>query len=58
MLVGAGRSFLSELARGRRVVPVGRPAQSELGGPYLRHPSHGGAAAFRAGLVALLRQNG
>jgi hypothetical protein len=46
--------FLAELAAGRRPIAVGRLAQRRLGGPYVRHPSHGGAAAFRAGLVAAL----
>jgi uracil-DNA glycosylase len=46
--------FLSELARGRRIVAVGRLAHARLGGPYVRHPSHGGASAFRSGLVAAL----
>ena len=46
--------FLAELARGRRVLAVGRLAHSRLGGPYVRHPSHGGAFAFRCGLVAAL----
>ncbi|HEU4450545.1 MAG TPA: uracil-DNA glycosylase [Gaiellaceae bacterium] len=46
-----GAAFLSELARGRRVLAVGRVAHRLLGGPYVRHPSHGGAAAFRRGLV-------
>jgi len=36
------------------VVAVGRVAHEALGGPYLRHPSHGGAAEFRRGLEALL----
>lgn len=49
--VAAGRPFLDELARGRRVIPVGRLAHAALGGLYVRHPSHGGAAAFRAGLL-------
>jgi uracil-DNA glycosylase len=46
-----GARFLAELARGRRVVAVGRIAQRLLGAPYVRHPSHGGAAAFRDGLL-------
>lgn len=46
--------FLDELARGRRVIPVGRLAHERLGGTYVRHPSHGGAAAFRYGLVTAL----
>jgi uracil-DNA glycosylase len=49
--IAAGHPFLSELARGRRVVPVGRLAHAALGGAYVRHPSHGGAAAFAAGLA-------
>jgi uracil-DNA glycosylase len=49
--IAAARPFLAELARGRRVIPVGRRAQGELGGEYVRHPSHGGGAAFRAGLL-------
>lgn len=49
--IEAGTPFLEELARGRTPVPVGRLAHAVLGGRYLRHPSHGGAAAFRAGLV-------
>jgi uracil-DNA glycosylase len=53
--VAASRSFLDALARGRRVVPVGRLAQKALGGRYVRHPSHGGVAAFRAGLMEYVR---
>jgi len=49
--IEASRTFVEELARGRTVVPVGRLAQAELGGPYIRHPARGGAAAFRAGLL-------
>jgi uracil-DNA glycosylase len=45
------RPFLAELMRGRRVVPVGRLAEAELGGTYVRHPSYGGAGAFHAGLL-------
>jgi uracil-DNA glycosylase len=52
--VRAGRPFLLLLADGRRVVPLGRVAQAAVGGPYVRHPAHGGAAAFRAGLLELL----
>jgi hypothetical protein len=48
--IEGGRPFLTELARGRRVVAVGRLAQVVLGAPYVRHPSHGGAAVFREGL--------
>jgi uracil-DNA glycosylase len=43
--------FLLELAAGRRTIPVGRLAHAVLGGSYVRHPSHGGSAAFRAGLL-------
>jgi uracil-DNA glycosylase len=52
--VEAGRPFVHRLARGRRVVPIGRMAHAELGGPYIRHPSHGGAGQFRTALVELL----
>jgi len=53
--VEAARPFLAELSRGRRVIPLGRVAHAVTGGTYVRHPSHGGAAAFRAGLVESLR---
>jgi uracil-DNA glycosylase len=49
--VAAGVPFTLELARGRRVLAVGRCAEAALGAPYVRHPSHGGAAEFRAGLL-------
>jgi uracil-DNA glycosylase len=52
--VEAGRPFLRRLAAGRSVVPIGRLAQAELGGPYVRHPSHGGAREFRAAMVQWL----
>jgi uracil-DNA glycosylase len=52
--VEAGLPFVRDLARGREVVPVGRVAHAALGGRYLRHPSHGGAAEFRRGLRAAL----
>jgi uracil-DNA glycosylase family 4 len=48
--VRAGLPFLRELARGRQTIAVGRLAQSILGDPYVRHPSHGGAGAFAAGI--------
>jgi hypothetical protein len=47
--------FLREILRGRRAVAVGRLAHRALGAPYVRHPSHGGAAAFRAGLLLSIR---
>ena len=54
--IAAGRLFADELAAGRRVVAVGRLAHAALGGEHVRHPSHGGAAAFRAGLRAILQR--
>jgi uracil-DNA glycosylase family 4 len=48
--VAAARPFLAELSSGRCVVAVGRLAAETLDAPYLRHPSHGGAAAFADGL--------
>jgi hypothetical protein len=50
--IEASRGFLQELAHGRGVVAVGRIASAVTGAPYVRHPSHGGAASFRAGLAA------
>ena len=47
-------AFVAHLARGRRVIAVGRHAERALGGPYVRHPSHGGASAFRDTLAACL----
>lgn len=52
--VAAGLPFLRRLADGRRAVPVGRLAHEAVGGAYVRHPSHGGAAAFREGLARAL----
>ena len=49
--VAAGLRFARELARGRRVVAVGRLAEAVTRATYVRHPSHGGAADFRAGLL-------
>ncbi|HEY1377301.1 MAG TPA: uracil-DNA glycosylase, partial [Gemmataceae bacterium] len=48
--VEEGLPFLRQLARGRRVLAIGRLAEAVLGAPYVRHPSHGGACAFAAGL--------
>ena len=50
--IEAGRPFARELARGRRVLAVGRIAEAALGAPYVRHPSHGGATRFRETLSA------
>jgi uracil-DNA glycosylase len=49
--VHASAPFLEMLAAGRHVVAVGRLAQRAIGGPYVRHPAHGGAAAFRRALL-------
>lgn len=43
--------FLERLVAGRRTIAVGRLAHTVLGGAYVRHPSHGGSAEFRAGLL-------
>jgi hypothetical protein len=51
--VVAGRRFLEALLDGREAIGVGRLAQAVLGCPYVRHPSHGGAAEFRLGLQDL-----
>lgn len=52
--VAGGLPFLEPLARGRRVVAVGRLAEEATGAPYVRHPSRGGARQFRAGLLESL----
>ncbi len=52
--IAAGVTFARRLARNRLVVPVGRVAHAAFGGAYVRHPSRGGASAFRAGLRELL----
>ena len=52
--IAVSRPFLEELAGNRRVVPVGRVAEAALGLKGIRHPSHGGAAAFREGLARLV----
>jgi uracil-DNA glycosylase len=58
--VRACRPFLEAVCAGRRVVAVGRVAAAAVrhtaGGdvPYVRHPAHGGAAAFAGGLADLL----
>jgi uracil-DNA glycosylase len=47
--------FLDELVCSRRVIAVGRLAAAATGAKYVRHPSHGGASAFRAALTAFLK---
>ena len=44
--VAQGLTFVDDLARGRTTIAVGRIAHAALGGIYVRHPSHGGAAEF------------
>jgi uracil-DNA glycosylase family 4 len=48
--IEAAAPFLHELTRDRVTIAVGRLAATVLDAPYVRHPSHGGAAAFEAGL--------
>jgi uracil-DNA glycosylase family 4 len=48
--VRAAAPFLDELTRGRVAIAVGRLAAAALDAPHVRHPSHGGAAEFEAGL--------
>ena len=52
--VAAASTFLAALCRGRRVIAVGRLAETATGACYVRHPSHGGAAEFARGLAELL----
>ena len=53
--VERARPFLAELARRRRVVPVGRVAADAIGAPGIRHPSHGGAREFETALRRIVR---
>jgi uracil-DNA glycosylase len=48
--VEAASPFLEELTNGRTAIGVGRLAAAALDAPFIRHPSHGGAAAFEEGL--------
>jgi uracil-DNA glycosylase len=52
--IAAGLPFARGLVEGRRVLGVGRIAADALGAPYVRHPSHGGGAAFRDTLATCL----
>jgi hypothetical protein len=49
--IDSGVLFAQRLARGRTVVGVGRLAATAMDVAYVRHPSHGGAQAFREGLL-------
>jgi uracil-DNA glycosylase family 4 len=51
--IDAAQPFLELVTRGRRVVAVGRIAAAALGAPYVRHPAHGGAVEFAAGVRML-----
>jgi uracil-DNA glycosylase len=48
--VEAAAPFLADVLQGRVAIAVGRVAAAALDAPYVRHPSHGGAAAFEQGL--------
>jgi uracil-DNA glycosylase len=60
--VTACRPFLEAICAGRQVIAVGRVAAAAVDHaltdrqdvPYIRHPSHGGAPQFTAGLARLL----
>ena len=52
--IDAARPLLDELTLGRRVVAVGRVAAGVLDAPYVRHPSHGGAARLAEQLQRML----
>jgi uracil-DNA glycosylase len=49
--IESGVLFAQRLARGRTVIAVGRVAAAAMDAAYVRHPSHGGAQAFREGLL-------
>jgi uracil-DNA glycosylase family 4 len=48
--IEAAAPFLREITAGRHVIPVAPLAAAALDAPYVRHPSHGGAAEFEQGL--------
>ena len=52
--IAAAAPLLLEVTAGRRAIAVGRLAASALDAPYVRHPSHGGAAEFEEGLRRVL----
>ena len=53
--IEAAGPFLREVTSNRTAIAVGRVAAAALGhAPYVRHPSHGGAAAFARGLERTL----
>jgi uracil-DNA glycosylase family 4 len=52
--IAESRRFLDVVTHGRRVIAVGRVAAQALDAPYVRHPSHGGAQAFAAGVRHML----
>jgi len=45
--------LLRRLIVGRRVLAIGKVAEQMTGGEYIRHPSMGGANAFREGIASL-----
>ena len=52
--IDGGLPYLAELGLGRRTIAVGRVAHGVLGGPFVRHPSHGGARLFRTAILEVL----
>src|SRR5262245_1265314 len=46
--------YLEGAACGRPLIAVGRLAEEVTGAPYVRHPAHGGATAFRRDLETVL----
>ena len=55
--IEGGLPYARRLARGRRVIAVGRVAEAALGGTYVRHPARGGAVAFAQMLEVALRRH-
>jgi uracil-DNA glycosylase len=53
--IDACAQVLDLICRGRTVFAIGRCAQRATRAPYIRHPSHGGAALFGAGVRIALR---
>jgi uracil-DNA glycosylase len=56
--IDACANVLALICRGRKVLAIGRHAETATGAPYIRHPSHGGSSLFTDGLRASLSAEG
>jgi len=56
--LAAAATVTEMICKNRSVVAVGRVAAELTSAPYVRHPAHGGATAFRIGLANFLTAHG